>query len=255
MNKTNQTNTATSKELLIGTRPVIEAIEAGKQIDKVLVQKGLKSKTFGELQPLLKQHDILVQKVPPEKLNRITRKNHQGVIAFVSPVSFQNLGEIVTRTFEKGETPFILILDRITDVRNFGAICRTAECTGVQAVVVPSRGSAPVNFDALKTSAGALNHIAVCREANLKETITHLKNSGLKIVGCTEKTEAVSYSADLSGPIAVIMGSEEDGISGEYLKMCDLSVKLPMRGKIGSLNVSVATGALLYEVIRQQEYL
>ncbi len=255
MNRTNQTNTDTSKGLLIGTRPIIEAIEAGKQIEKILVQRGLRSATFQELKPLLKQHEIPFQNVPIEKLNRITRKNHQGVIAFVSPVTFQSLDEIITRTFEKGETPFILILDRVTDVRNFGAICRTAECTGVHAVVVPTRGSAPVNFDALKTSAGALNHIPVCRENNLKDTLDYLKNYGLKVVGCTEKTEQLSYSADLTGPIAVIMGSEENGISGEYLKMCDFSVKLPMRGKIGSLNVSVATGALLYEVIRQQDYI
>ena len=254
MSRTNQTSSDT-KGLLIGTRPVIEAIEAGKQIEKILIQRGLKSNTFQELRPLIREHDIPTQNVPIEKLNRITRKNHQGVIAFVSPVAFQDMEEIVTRTFEKGETPFILILDRVTDVRNFGAICRTAECVGVHAVVAPTRGSAPVNFDALKTSAGALNHIPVCREHNLKNTIEFLKNSGLKVVGCTEKTENISYSADLTGPIAIVMGSEENGISPEYLKMCDLSVKLPMRGRIGSLKVSVATGALLYEVIRQQDHL
>ncbi len=253
MSRTSLTKTTTDKDFLIGTRPVIEAIEAGKQIDKIFVQKGLKSQTFQQLQPLIKKHGIIYQSVPIEKLNRITKKNHQGIIAFVSPVTFQSIDEIIARSFEEGEDPFILILDRITDVRNFGAICRTAECTGVQAVVVPTRGGAPVNYDALKTSAGALNHLAICKEENLKNTIAFLKNSGLKVVGCTEKAENTLYHEDLSGPLAIIMGSEENGISPEYLKLCDFSVKLPMKGKIGSLNVSVATGAILYEAIRQKE--
>lgn len=247
----NKSKASTGKDLLIGTRPVIEALEAGKEIDKIMIQKGLKSHTFQELWPLIKENDTPFQYVPIEKLNRITRKNHQGVIAFTAAVTFQNLEEIVTRCFENGEDPLILMLDRVTDVRNFGAICRTAECTGVHAVVVPTRHSAPVNFDALKTSAGALSHIAVCREPNLKETISFLKNSGLKIIGCTEKAEDLLYESDLSGPACLIMGSEEDGISPEYLKMCTATVKLPIKGKIGSLNVSVATGALLYEVLRQ----
>lgn len=243
---------ATETGLLIGTRPVIEALEAGKELDKVMIQKGLKSQTFQELWPLIKEYDVPYQHVPIEKLNRITRKNHQGVVAFTSAVTFQNLPEIVTRCYENGEDPLILMLDRITDVRNFGAISRSAECMGVHAIVIPTRNSAPVNFDALKTSAGALNHIPVVREKNLKETISFLRDSGIRIVGCTEKAEKHSYEADLKGPLCIIMGSEEDGISPEYLKLCDFSVKLPMTGKIASLNVSVATGALLYEVIRQR---
>lgn len=247
MNKTD-----TTKGLLIGIRPLQEALDAGKEVDKVLVQKGLTSKNFKELWPKLKESGTPVQHVPFEKLQRITRKNHQGVIAFTSVVDFQNLGEIVTRTYENGESPFLLLLDRVTDVRNFGAISRTAECAGIHAIVVPSRGSAPINFDALKTSAGALNHIPICRESNLKETINYLKNSGIKVVGCTEKTEQLTFETDLTGPLAIIMGSEENGISPEYLKLCDASVKLPMFGKIGSLNVSVATGAILYESLRQR---
>lgn len=248
----NNSKANTGKDLLIGTRPVLEAIEAGKEIDTILIQKGLKSQTFQELWPVILKYKTPYKHVPIEKLNRITRKNHQGVIAFTSSVTFSSIEEIVARCFENGEDPLILMLDRVTDVRNFGAICRTAECTGVHAVVVPTRGSAPVNFDALKTSAGALNHIAVCREEKLKETITFLKNSGLKMIACTEKTDDLLYDADLSGPACIIMGSEEDGVSPAYLEMCTASVKLPMKGKIGSLNVSVAAGALLYEVVRQR---
>ncbi len=249
----NKSKAAIGSDLLIGTRPIIEALEAGKEIDKIMIQKGLRSPTFQELWPLLKDSDTPFQYVPVEKLNRITRKNHQGVVAFTSAVTFKSLDEIITRCYESGEDPLILMLDRITDVRNFGAICRTAECTGVHAVVIPTRGSAPVNFDALKTSAGALNHISVCREMNLKETITYLKNNGIKVVACSEKAESLAYEADLKGPVCLVMGSEDEGISPEYLKLCDLAVKLPMKGKIGSLNVSVATGALLYEVVRQRE--
>ena len=231
-----------------------EAIEAGKQIDKVLIQKGLKSVTFKELFPLLKEHNIQQQNVPIEKLNRITKKNHQGVIAFLSPVDFVPIEEVVARTYESGIDPLLLILDRVTDVRNFGAISRTAECTGAQGIVVPTRGSAPINYDALKTSAGALNHIAVSKEENLKDTIAFLKNSGLTIVACSEKGSETAYETDLTGPIAIIMGSEENGVSPEYLKLCDKVVKLPMSGKIGSLNVSVAAGALLFEIVRQNHY-
>ena len=249
----NRTKTGTTSDLLIGTRPLLEALNSGREIDKILIQKGLNSPTFKELWPEIKRLDIPFQYVPVEKLNRISRKNHQGVIAFAAAVTFSNLPEVITRCYEKGEDPLILILDRITDVRNFGAICRTAECTGVHAVVIPTRNSAPVNADALKTSAGALNHLPVCREKNLKDTLKLLKDYGIKIFGCTEKAEKTIYESNVSGPCCLIMGSEEDGVSPEYLKLCDDSIKLPMLGKIGSLNVSVATGALLYEVIRQRQ--
>tara|TARA_R110002072_G_scaffold15884_15_gene63125 strand:- start:1901 stop:2665 length:765 start_codon:yes stop_codon:yes gene_type:complete len=254
VNKTNPTTTPLGKDLLIGTRPLIEAIESGKQIDKVLLQKGLKGNVSQELFPLLRKYNIQQQSVPIEKLNRITKKNHQGVIAFVSPVDFVSVEEVIARAYESGKDPLLLILDRITDVRNFGAIARTAECTGVQGIIIPSRGSAPVNFDALKTSAGALNHISICKEEKLKDSIEYLKNSGLSIVACSEKGKEIAYNSNLKGPLAIIMGSEENGVSPEYLKMCDKVVQLPMMGKIGSLNVSVAAGALLFEVIRQNNY-
>lgn len=241
-----------SNELLIGTRPLLEAIEAGKSIDKVFIQKGLKGNVFKELKELIKQHNIIFSQVPVEKLNRITRKNHQGVVAFTSAVVFQNLSEIITRVYEKGENPLVLILDRITDVRNFGAICRTAECTGVHAVVIPSRGSAPVNYDALKTSAGALHHLAICKEDNLKESIKLLQNNGLQVLAISEKADKLVFENTLHTPTALIMGSEEDGVSPEYQKLSDGALKLPMFGKIGSLNVSVAAGAVLYDVVRQR---
>jgi 23S rRNA (guanosine2251-2'-O)-methyltransferase len=226
----NRTKTGTTSDLLIGTRPLLEALNSGREIDKIFIQKGLNSPTFKELWPEIKSREIPYQYVPIEKLNRISRKNHQGVIAFASAVSFSNLSEVITRCYEKGEDPLILVLDRITDVRNFGAICRTAECTGVHAVVIPTRKSAPVNEDALKTSAGALNFLPVCREKNLKETLKMLQDYGIKVVGCTEKSEESVYEADLKGPSCLIMGSEEDGVSPEYLKLCDYRVKLPMRG-------------------------
>lgn len=253
MNRTSPTKISIGIDYLIGTRPLIEAIESGKQIDKVLIQKGLKGEVFQELFHLLKLHEINYHTVPIEKLNKISRKNHQGVIAFLSPVDFVKVDEVIARVFEEGTDPLFLVLDKITDVGNFGAICRTAECTGVQAIIIPSRGAAPINYSALKTSAGALNHIAICKEDNLKDTLKFLKNSGLKIVGCSEKGDQLAYDTDLTGPMALIMGSEENGISPEYLKLCDGVAKLPMKGKIGSLNVSVAAGVLLYEVLRQNQ--
>ena len=190
--------------------------------------------------------------VPQEKLNRLTSKTHQGVIAFVTDVKFQEIETILPTVFEKGKVPLLLILDRITDVRNFGAICRTAECCGVDAVIVPSRGAAQINSDAVKTSAGALHKIAVCRSQNLKTTLTFLRESGIKIIACTEKTEANYTSLNYTEPTAIIMGSEDEGISGEYLKLSDARAKIPLLGEIGSLNVSVACGVILYEVIRQR---
>lgn len=242
----------TGKDLLIGIRPLIEAIQAGREIDKIFIQKGLRGENFQELWNLIKEGDFQVAHVPVQKLNRISRKNHQGVIAFTAAVTFQNLGNIIADTFEKGETPFFLILDRVTDVRNFGAICRTAHACGVHAVIIPMRGSAPVNEDALKTSAGALNYLPVCREPNLKKTMEFLADSGIKIVGCTEKGEDELYDVKMNLPLALVMGSEEDGISPEYQKRCHNLAKLPMFGEVGSLNVSVAAGAFMYEAIRQR---
>ena len=238
---------------IFGLRPIIEAIQAGKEIDTLFIQKGLKNELFQELWQLVRLQKVNYKHVPVEKLNRLTRKNHQGVFAFISPINFHKTDNIIQDVFEKGENPLFLVLDRVTDVRNFGAIVRTAECSGVQAIIVPEKGSAAINGDALKTSAGALHNIPICREFNLKATIKYLKNCGLQIVGCTEKTEEKIYQLNFNLPTAIIMGSEEDGISPEYLKLCDYKAKIPMNGTIGSLNVSVSAGVILYEAVRQRQ--
>lgn len=240
------------KMLLFGTRAVIEAIKSDKEIDKLFLQTGVNNELFRELMPLVKERNIPFQYVPIEKLNRLTGKNHQGVVGYLSAVTYQKIEDILPVLFEQGKVPLLLVLDRVTDVRNFGAISRSAECAGVNAIIIPSRGSAQVNADAIKTSAGALHKIPVCREDNLKASIEYLKESGLKIVACTEKAEHYYCDTDLSVPTAIIMGSEEDGISGEYLKRADELIKIPMQGQIESLNVSVATGIVLFEVIRQR---
>ncbi|MCG8307070.1 MAG: 23S rRNA (guanosine(2251)-2'-O)-methyltransferase RlmB [Cytophagales bacterium] len=239
---------------IFGSRAVIEAIDAGKEIEKVLIQKNLNNDLIKELTGKIKAHKIPYVRVPLEKLNRFTRRNHQGVISYISPIHFHALDHIIEQAFSKGRDPLLVILDRITDVRNFGAIARTMECAGADAIVIPSRGGALVGGDAMKTSAGALNLLPVCREENLKNTINYLKTSGIRVIGCTEKTNRLIYGSSLHGPIAIIMGSEENGISGEYLKLCDELVKIPMNGKIESLNVSVSTGIVLYEVLRQRNY-
>lgn len=238
--------------MVFGIRALIETIKAGKTIDKIFTQRGLNNPLIGELNDLIKERDIPNSKVPVEKLNRITMKNHQGAVGFISPVDFAPLENVVMNAFEKGEDPFILILDRITDVRNFGAIARTAECAGAHAILVPTKGAAQIGADAMKTSAGALNYLSICRENNLKDSIRELKNSGLKVFACTEKSAEVVYDQNMTGPVAIIMGSEEDGVSPEYIKLCDGSVKIPMNGKIDSLNVSVATAVIAYEVVRQR---
>jgi 23S rRNA (guanosine2251-2'-O)-methyltransferase len=241
-----------SGQLIYGIRPVLEAIAAGKEIEKVLLQNGLGGPLAGELKRGIREHGIVFQYVPAEKLNRVTGKNHQGVIAYVSSVEYQTVGNIVPMLFERGETPLLIILDRVTDVRNFGAIARSAECMGVHAIVIPSRGSAQINSDAVKTSAGALHHLAVCREHNLKDTIDYLKESGIRVIACTEKTERLIYDADFSSPCAILLGSEENGVSPEYLKRCDDQVRIPLSGKTESLNVSVAAGVAVYEAVRQR---
>jgi 23S rRNA (guanosine2251-2'-O)-methyltransferase len=238
--------------LIFGLRPIIEALRAGKEIERLFVQTGLKNELFGELMSLLKKHDVPFQYVPVEKLNRLTTKNHQGVAGYVSSITYQKIKDVLPIVFESGRTPLILILDRITDVRNFGAIARTAECTGVDAIIIPTKGAAQVNADAMKTSTGALHSIPVCREDNLTETISFLRESGLQVVACTEKTADMYYQQDYTLPVAIIMGSEENGVSAEYLKTADAHAKIPLLGQISSLNVSVATGVVLYEVVRQR---
>lgn len=242
-----------TKEIIFGTRAIIEAIRAGKEIDKLLIQKGLSNELMLELSKLASLHHIPVSKVPVEKLDSITKKNHQGAICFLSAITYASLDNIVSECFQQGKTPYVLLLDRITDVRNFGAIARTAECAGMHAIVIPGKGSAQINSDAMKTSAGALNFIPVCREPNLKETINYLKNSGIQVVACTEKAEKLIYEIDLKIPTAILLGSEEDGISPEYLKLASDAAQIPLAGEIGSLNVSVAGAVVIFEGIRQRQ--
>jgi len=239
-------------KMVYGVRPVIEALQAGKEIEKVLVVTGLKNELFPEMRKMLNEKDIPMQYVPIEKLNRVTRQNHQGVIAFVSPIVYEDYEQIVPALFDIGRNPLVLILDRITDVRNFGAIARTAECAGVDAIIVPSRGSALMGADAVKTSAGALFKIPVCRSVNLKDTIDYMKACGLQIVAATEKATDYHFQIDLTLPTAIMLGSEEDGVSPEYLKRCDQRVRIPMVGEIESLNVSVAAGVILFEAVKQR---
>lgn len=238
--------------LIFGIRAIIEAVEANKVIDKILLQKGLSNELFHQLRKALQGKDIPFQFVPPEKLKKLTDKNHQGAIAYLAEVNYYGVEELLAQVFEIGKTPLLLILDRVTDVRNFGAIARSAECAGVDFIIIPSRGAAQINGDAIKTSAGALHRIKVCREENLKNTIEYLKESGLQIIACHEKTDKLIYDADYKKPSAIIMGSEENGISGEYLKRSDIQVKIPMNGNISSLNVSVATGIVLFEALHQR---
>ncbi len=240
------------KEMIFGIRAVIEAVEAGKDIDKVLVKRELSGELFKELQDVLRRYEIPMQKVPIERIDRITRKNHQGVIAFTSAVTYQKLEQIVPFLYEQGKNPFILVLDGITDVRNFGAIARTCEVAGVDAIVIPARGSVSVNADAIKTSVGALHNIPVCRENNLKEAIVYLKNSGIKIVAATEKAAKFYTGTDMSVPVAIVMGSEDEGVATEHLRICDELVKIPQFGAIQSLNVSVAAGVIIYGVVNQR---
>ena len=238
-------------EMVFGIQSVIETLKSDQQIDKLYMEKGLSNP---DIQNLAFQNRVTIQRVPVEKLDRLTRKNHQGVVCLVAQVQYVKLSNVIADVYERGEIPFILLLDRITDVRNFGAIARTAECTGVQCIVIPGRGAAAINSDAMKTSSGALNHISVCRESELSETIKYLQESGITVVACTEKSSRDLYerSTDLTGPIAIVMGSEEDGISPELLRMADTHVKIPLLGAVGSLNVSVATGVVLYEAVRQR---
>ncbi len=238
--------------LIYGIHSVSEALEAGKELDKIIIQRGLKNDTIKTLSRKASELGVPVSQVPLEKLNKLTRKNHQGIVAFLSAITYASLDHIITQLFNKGKEPFILLLDRITDVRNFGAIARTAECSGVHAIVIPAKGAAQIGPDAVKTSAGALNHLPVCRVKNLKETVRFLQNSGLHIVACTEKTEATLYDVDFKKPVGIVIGSEEDGISNDILRIADDLAAIPMYGRIGSLNVSVATSVIIYEAVRQK---
>lgn len=241
-----------SNQLVFGIRAVIEAIKSGQEIESLYIQRGLKGDIFHELKALMTEYQLNAQQVPVEKLNRLTTKNHQGVVAFISPISYQKIEDIIPAVYEKGEVPFVLVLDGITDVRNLGAIARTAACSGVHAIVVPAKGSAQINPDTIKTSAGALYTIPVCRVDSLSKTARFLQESGLQLVACTEKTDDYLYKPDYTAPTAIIMGSEEDGISNDLIRISDHLAKIPMFGEIESLNVSVSAGIILYEAVRQR---
>lgn len=239
-------------DFIFGIRAIIEAIRSGKEIDKVLIRKGLSGELFQELFAEIKNSGILFSHVPPEKLDRITRKNHQGVIAFISPISYDSIESIIPGLYERGKTPFILILDSITDVRNIGAIARTAECAGVDAIIVPEKGSAQINADAVKTSAGAINYIPFCRAKSLVNTVKFLKDSGLQVFAATEKATENYFTGNLKEPLALIMGAEDIGISPDLLRIADYLVRIPTLGRIESLNVSAAASVLIYEVVKQR---
>lgn len=238
--------------MVFGIRAVIEAIQADKEIDKILVKRELQGDLSKELFGVLKGREIPVQRVPAERLDRLTRKNHQGVIAFMSAITYHRLEDIIPFVFEQGKNPFIVLLDGITDVRNFGAIARTCDCAGVDAIVIPSKGSVTVNADAIKTSAGALHVLPVCKEKSINQAIRFLQESGVKVFAASEKSAENYTAVKYDGPVAIVMGAEDTGVSAENLRICDGMVKIPQFGSIGSLNVSVATSVILYEVVRQR---
>ena len=241
-------------EMIFGSRAIIEAIESDKEIDKIILKKDLQSELSHELFEVLRSHPLIqVQRVPLERINKYTRKNHQGAIAFISSTHYQRVEDLVQNIFEEGKDPFFIILDGVTDVRNFGAIARTCECAGVDAIVIPFRGSVSVGADAIKTSAGALHTLPVCKEKNLVQTVKYLKASGVRVVAATEKGDKVYTDTNLTGPLAIVMGAEDTGVSPEIIRLCDDLVKIPINGKISSLNVSVAAGVMIYESIRQRQ--
>lgn len=239
-------------EFIFGTRAVIEAIKNNRNIEKIFLKKGLKNELSRELFQLIKEAQIPFQFVPPEKINRITRKNHQGVLALLSPVEYHNIETLLPGIYETGKDPFILILDQITDVRNFGAIVRSAECAGVNTIIIPEKGMARISGDAVKTSAGAIHYVPVCKVQSLTKTIEFLKNSGIKIAAATEKAGTLYTDAILNVPLAIVMGSEDTGISESVLQLTDEQITIPILGKIESLNVSVAAALIIYEAVRQR---
>ncbi|MHA7058608.1 23S rRNA (guanosine(2251)-2'-O)-methyltransferase RlmB [Aquimarina sp. M1] len=237
---------------IFGIRVVIEAINSGKTIDKLFIQKGLQGELAQELMSLLKKKNLNYSYVPVEKLHRLTRKNHQGVVAHIAPIDFYDLENLVIQVTESGKVPLFLILDQLSDVRNFGAIIRTAECTGVDGIIIQKKGGAPVSADTVKTSAGAIFKVPICKVDHIKDAMFYLQASGIQIIAATEKASSPIYDINLTNPTAIVMGSEGKGISNSVLKIADHMAKLPMYGKIGSLNVSVACGVFLYESIRQR---
>ena len=239
-------------QYIYGIHAVLEAIEAGKDIDKILLSKTLNDETAKGISDRARDLRIPVQHVPVQKIDRITRRNHQGVLAMLAAVTYYQTESLVPQLFDEGENPFFIVLDGVTDVRNFGAVARTCECAGASAIVIPDRESVSVNADAVKTSAGALNYLPVCRERNLVNAVKFLRDSGFKIVGTSDKSTVAYTQGDYTGPIAIVLGAEDKGISPEIMKLCDTQVYIPEFGHINSLNVSVAGGIMIYEVVRQR---
>jgi 23S rRNA (guanosine2251-2'-O)-methyltransferase len=239
-------------QYIYGIHAVLEAIDAGKDIDKIFLSKTLNNETAQEISNRARALRVPVQRVPVQKIDRITRRNHQGVLALMSAVTYYHLEDMVPQMFDDGENPFIVVLDGVTDVRNFGAVARTCECAGVSAIVIPDRESVSANADAVKTSAGALNYLPVCREHNLVNAVKLLRDSGFRVVGTSDKSKTSYTSADYTGPVAIVLGAEDKGISPEIMKLCDTQVYIPEFGHINSLNVSVAGGIMIYEVVRQR---
>jgi len=237
--------------LIFGMHPLLEALEAGREIDKILLKRGLRSEEVSRITALARERTIPLQIVPEERLTRLTRKQHQGVIAFISEIEYTPLETLIPMLYEAGRSPFVLLLDGLTDVRNFGAIARTAECAGVDALIIPERGSVTVTADAIKTSAGALHRLPVCRVSSIMSTVSLLQASGLKIVAASEKARDVYTETELRLPLGLVLGAEDEGVSEEVLRRADHIVRIPQVGAIGSLNVSVAAGILIYEIVRQ----
>ena len=237
---------------IFGIRAIIEAIKSNETIDKVFMQKGLQGELFRELEQLIRTEGINSSYVPVEKLNRLTRGNHQGAVAQISPIAFHDIDDLVISVIESGKTPLFLLLDQLSDVRNFGAIVRTAECTGVNGIIIQKKGGAPINGDTIKTSAGAIFKMPICKVDHIKDAVFHMQSSGIRVIAATEKADHFLYDVSFKEPCAIIMGSEGRGINPSVLKLVDDKAKLPLLGEIESLNVSVACGAFLYEVVRQR---
>lgn len=237
---------------IFGIRAIIEAIKSNETIDKVFIQKGLHGELFKDLEHLLRSEGINSAYVPIEKLNRLTRGNHQGAVAQISPIAFHNIDDLVSQVIESGKTPLFLLLDQLSDVRNFGAIVRTAECTGVSGIIIQKSGGAPINGDTIKTSAGAIFKMPICKVDHIKDAVFYMQASGIKVIAATEKANDSLYDVSFKAPCAIVMGSEGKGINPSVLKVVDAKAKLPILGDIESLNVSVACGAFLYETVRQR---
>lgn len=240
------------QEIIFGIRAVIEAINKEMEIEKILLKKGSRGELFNELFKLIRDKEIPFQYVPIEKINSEAKGNHQGAMAYISPVAYADINEIVEEKLARGEKPVILLLDRITDVRNFGGIARTAECAGIDVIIIPIKHSAKINPDSIKTSAGALHTIPVCKVKNLKRVAKDLKYQGFKIIAATEKADTYYYDADFTEPTVIIMGAEDTGIAEDLLNITTDQVKIPIKGKIESLNVSVAASIFMYEVVKQR---